>query len=141
DAVGRFVEGFQQAPDYEMWVRMSRSFPTGFVREPIVEIRSHPAQLSHQGHKLLTLIAEEKMVYDALRDRLSAVVPDREFRRFWRSYKGRMHMHMIARAAFRGDWHTAAQGWAALKPYGSRVRQLWHWLRTANGRLMNTDRA
>ncbi len=140
-AVGGFQEGIQQAPDYDMWVRLSEQFPVGFLRNRLVELRGHELQLGRQGHKLVTLIGEEKMVFDRLRSRLvPKVMSEAEFRGYWRQYKGRGHMHMVARVLARGDVRLATRGVKALAGYGGLTRQAWVWLRTANGRIGGVDK-
>lgn len=142
DAMGGFVEGIQQAPDYDMWVRISERYPVGFIRERVVELRGHELQLGRQGQKLVTLIAEEKMVFDRLKHRLvPTMMAEREFVRFWRSYKGRGHFHMSVRVMMKGQLELAKKGFAAVRQYGPLLPQGWVWMRTLNGRIGNMNKA
>lgn len=140
-AVGGFAEGIQQAPDYDMWVRLSERFPVGFVRERAVELRGHELQLGRQGHKLTTLIGEERMVFDRLRAGLvPRVMTDVEFCGYWQQYKGRGHFHMVARLLASGNVRLAAHAMRQLAGYGGLGRQAWVWLRTLNGRAGVVDK-
>jgi hypothetical protein len=142
EAIGGFVEGIQQAPDYDMWVRISELDPVGFIRQRVVELRGHELQLGRQGQKLVTLIAEEKMVFDRLKCRLvPTMMTEREFVRFWRSYKGRGHFHMSVRVMMKGQFELAKKGFAAVRGYGPLLPQAWVWLSTLNGRIGNMDKA
>jgi glycosyltransferase involved in cell wall biosynthesis len=140
-SVGGFWEGKQQAPDYDMWVRVSEAWDVAFLDKPLVELREHEHQLGRAGQKLMTTIAEEFRVVDALHDRLRHLIPDREWRRFWRDNRGRQHFHWIVRALVRGDFTLAKDGWFASMQYGTPYSQAWKWLATLNGRILGEQPA
>ncbi len=129
-----FQEGIQQAPDYEMWVRLAKRYPIGFLRAKTVEVRTHLGQLSHVGMKKMTTVEEELLVLETLARRLEGVVPSQAIRAFWRQQRGRQHAHWLAKALFRQDWAAASRGWRALGQYGQRGRQMLRWLMSGNGR-------
>lgn len=134
-SVGGFISGFQQAPDYDMWVRVSERHDIGFIRTKVVELRVHPLQLSRVGQKFMATIEEELPVVGRLEARVAAVTSDRERRRSWRGDRGRQHVHWIARAMARGDFAAAFRGWQAVRRYGQPWSQALFWLVSANGRL------
>jgi hypothetical protein len=134
-AVGGFIEGSQQSPDYDMWVRVSSVAPVGFIPDPLVDLREHPLQLSQVGRKDMTTIAEERAVIDALRQRLAGVVDRAVLDRHWRQHRGRQHVHWIVRAIARGRLSAARRGWRSMRDYGDARRQAVTWLLSANGRF------
>jgi hypothetical protein len=138
--VGGFLTGIQQAPDYEMWVRMSEHHNVGFIREKTVELRSHPLQLGQQGHRQMTSIEEELQVVRMLKQRLADIVPEAELRRVRQVERGRQYVQWIARAALRGDFAGACRGWKALAHHGQPWSQALFWLLSINGRFFMLDR-
>lgn len=137
-AVGGFLETIQQAPDYDMWVRISAHYEVGFIRKKVIELRDHPLQLGKAGQKQMTTIEEELGVYRQLRQRLEGVLSNEEFRRYWCKHRGRQHVHWIAMNLL-GNFTTARRGWRALRGYGQPWRQTWAWLISLNGRLLRLD--
>jgi hypothetical protein len=135
---GGFLEGIQQAPDYDMWVRISEFSMVGFLREKLVELRNHPGQLGKAGPKEMTTVHEELPVYRRLQQRLANTVPEPELISFWRQNRGRQHVHWVMKSLSRGELQSAGRGWDALKEYGNRWRQLAFWLISLNGRFFTT---
>jgi glycosyltransferase involved in cell wall biosynthesis len=137
---GGFLEGFQQAPDYDMWVRVSALFEVGFLNQALVELRDHPLQLGKLGSKLMTSIEEELGVIRNLEKRLSPFLSRGALRRGWRERRGREHVHWVARALLRGDFRSARRGLQAIAAFGQPGRQIATWLFSANGRIWKQNR-
>jgi len=135
EKVGGFLEGIQQAPDYEMWIRLSQSFPVGFIRHKLIELRDHPLQLGKAGQKQMTTTEEELPIFHELQRRLEPFVSKPEFLRYWRHHRGRQHVHWIVRSVLRGDTKNAARGWRTVRSYGQAYSQLLFWLISGNGRF------
>ena len=140
ERLGGFVEGIQQAPDYDMWVRASEVADVGFIDEPLVELRNHPGQLSKEAGKLMTIIEEELPVIRRLEGRLQGLLSARDLRRGWRWWHGRSHVHYVARAILRGDLKSAGRGLRAVRAYGQPLEQLVVWLLSGNGRVFSLAR-
>jgi glycosyltransferase involved in cell wall biosynthesis len=137
--VGGFIEGLQQAPDYDMWLRISDRHDVGFISEKLIELRDHPLQLGKAGQKHMTTIREELPIFRQLRRRLGAVLNDRDVMKFWRHHRGRQHAHWIARALLRGDIKNAQQAWIELREFGQPWRQSAFWLLSGNGRYFTIN--
>lgn len=134
------ASGFQQVPDYDMWVRISALYDVGFIREACIELSDHPLQLAKQGQKQMTTIEEELPVIRQLEERLEGLLTQNEMRSGWRVERGRQHIHWIMRAILRADVDSAARGWRAVRAYGQPWRQTLFWLMSANGKLFKPDR-
>lgn len=134
ESVGGFWEGKQQAPDYDMWVRLSETWDVAFVDEPLIEMREHEMQMGRTGQRMLTTISEELRVIEALNRRLQSI-PIRARRGYWRDNRGRQHLHWIMRALFRGEAALARRGWGDMAQYGMPYSQALKWLISANGRF------
>ena len=137
---GGFQEGSQQAPDYDMWVRLSAWSDVGFIREKLVEVRAHEAQLSRVGQRLMTTIEEELPVIKALEMRLARWVPRADLDWSWITGRGRQQVHWIARALARGDMGLALRGLRSASRSGRLGRQAIFWLASMNGRFFAPSR-
>ena len=133
--VGGFVEGIQQAPDYDMWVRSSSVKNVVFLHNKLIELRDHPLQLAKLGQKQMTTIEEEYPIFCMLTEALSERIDTKDLVRFWRHNRGRQHMHWVARSIARGDYANALRGWERISMYGPPWRQFLQWLLSANGRF------
>jgi hypothetical protein len=140
EKAGRFSIGYQQAPDYDMWVRVSECHDIGFICEKTIELREHSLQLGRVGQKEMTTIEEELPVLDQLQKRLTGVLSEKELRRGWVVERGRQHVHWIVKALLRGDFEAMTRGWQAIKAYGQPWSQVLFWLVSMNGRLFVLDR-
>jgi glycosyltransferase involved in cell wall biosynthesis len=63
DSVGLFNEQMKISGDFEMWVRIARYFPVGFINKPVVQLRNHKQQLSSQGQFYIYHVQEDLQVY------------------------------------------------------------------------------
>jgi glycosyltransferase involved in cell wall biosynthesis len=140
EEVGGFQEGKQQAPDYDMWVRLSERADVGFIRDKVVEVRAHEGQLSRVGQRRMTTIEEELPVIKALEARLAKWLPQADLDRSWITGRGRQQMHWIVRALARGDLKAALHGLKAASRSGRLGRQALFWLASMNGRLFTPSR-
>ncbi len=134
--VGGFLTGSQQAPDYDMWVRISEHFSLRFLRQKLVEVRDHEGQLSRLGRREMTTIQEELPVIRELVRRLSPVIGPRELRWAWARGRGCQHVQWIARALARGEARKALRGMKAMSAFGQPWLQAAVWLVTLNGLLV-----
>ena len=135
---GGFLEGIQQAPDYDMWVRIGTLSDVGFLREKLIELRDHPLQLAKVGQKQMTTISEEFAVCQELRRQLLPLITERELVKFWKQNRGRQHAHWIVKALLSREWDAARRGWSSLTEYNQAWSQLAFWLVSGNGRLFTT---
>jgi hypothetical protein len=138
--VGGFLVGKQQAPDFDMWVRVSERWDVGFLSERLVGLRDHPGQLSRVGQREMTTIEEELPVLHMLERRLDGVLTSDQVRSGWIQGRGSEHVQWAARALLRGDLSAALRGMRAIAAYGRPVRQVAFWLASANGRWLRPDR-
>lgn len=51
--VGLFDESLKVAEDWDMWLRIYRKFPFGYIKEPLVKIRAHKGSQSYYADKNL----------------------------------------------------------------------------------------
>jgi glycosyltransferase involved in cell wall biosynthesis len=135
---GGFLTGFQQVPDFDMWIRVGGKYPIGFLPEKAIELRTHPKQLSQSKERYLIVADEEIPVTLRLKERLQQTIPEGELMRLWRIQRGRQYAHSLIRALIGGDIASVSGIWRALKIMGNPWLQMWIWLISVNGRLIST---
>jgi hypothetical protein len=132
EALGGFAP-LRLAADFDLWERVSRRHPVGFIRASLIELRRHPEQLSRRTGEGLTFIREDRQVLARLFARLPAPL-----RRHARSYHARrravQYVHYMMRALAAGQVRFALQVLAEVRREGSLAWLVFLWLATANGR-------
>src|SRR5260221_25078 len=107
DKVGLFREDMRISGDFDMWVRLARYFPVGFICQPLIQLRDHSGQLSRQKKYYLFHLKEDIQVYNYL----LSYVPDtsrKEGRILLRNYKLMFYYTLMVKALFKGRCRTAA---------------------------------
>ncbi len=64
--VGLFNEAMRISADFDMWVRISEYFDIGFIKNPLVQVRDHPGQLSRDESLYRLHVEEDARVYHYL---------------------------------------------------------------------------
>ena len=72
DRVGPFNESMKISGDFEMWVRLAKDHPVGFINKHLVQFRNHKEQLSGQEKYLIYHLKEDLQVYRILLGYISA---------------------------------------------------------------------
>lgn len=134
EKTGRFLTGFQQAPDMDLWVRISEKFPVGFLDEKLIELRRHKGQLGRSREKFKTVADEEIPIILKLKESLSRRIPERDLMACWLRQRGCQHAHWMISSIIRGDFSGAEGMWRAIRAMGRPWSQLLVWLLSVNGR-------
>jgi glycosyltransferase involved in cell wall biosynthesis len=66
DAVGLFDETMKISGDFDMWVRLAKDHPVGFIKKQLVQLRNHKGQLSGQEKYFIYHLKEDLKVYNFL---------------------------------------------------------------------------
>lgn len=111
EQVGPFREDMRISGDFDMWVRLARHHPVGFIRQPLVQLRDHAGQLSRQEKYYIYHLQEDVLVYNYL---LGYVSPEirKEGRSMLRRYKLIFYYTLMLKAFFKGRVST---GYAFLR--------------------------
>ena len=96
--------------DFEMWVRLAKDYPVGFINKPLVQLRNHQEQLSGQEKYFIYHLKEDIQVYNTL---LSYVndIQKREGWRLLRNNKLLFYYTLMLKEFIKGRFRT---GWAFL---------------------------
>ena len=66
EKVGLFNENMKISGDFEMWVRLAKNNPVGFIKKRLVQLRNHSGQLSGQEKYYIFHLKEDLEVYKLL---------------------------------------------------------------------------
>jgi glycosyltransferase involved in cell wall biosynthesis len=133
--VGLFREDMKISADFEMWVRLSGSYPIGHISEPLVDLRNHAGQFSRAQGSYVMSMGEDQSIYGALIARLPPEIVDYS-RKYHRWHRGPMYWHHAVRCFMCQDLKNASRSYQTVRDLGINPLLLaGFWLLTANQRL------
>jgi glycosyltransferase involved in cell wall biosynthesis len=106
EQVGLFNEQMKISGDFEMWVRLAKDHPVGFVKQPLIRLRIHKEQLSGQEKYFIYHLKEDIQAYRIL---FSYVSPEQqaEGRKLLRNKKLVFYYTLMLKALLKGKVKTA----------------------------------
>jgi glycosyltransferase involved in cell wall biosynthesis len=108
DQVGLFNEKMKISGDFDLWVRLARDHPVGFIRQPLVQLRNHREQLSGQEKYYIYHLKEDILVYHNLLSYVNAK-QQKEGWQLLRNNKLLFYYTLMLKAFLKGKIKT---GWA-----------------------------
>jgi glycosyltransferase involved in cell wall biosynthesis len=138
EKVGGFREDMRIAGDFEMWVRISEQFPLGFLRLPLVYLRSHAGQFSRQSASYVTCMTEEQTIYAALLERQPNATLEYA-RKYDRRQRYLQYVHFMVRHFVTGQFKTAFASYRAISRIDNPLLLIGLWLLTADQRLFKME--
>jgi glycosyltransferase involved in cell wall biosynthesis len=105
DIVGLFNEEMKISGDFDMWVRIAKEFPIGFIKEPLILLRNHTGQLSRQAAYYIYHIKEDIIVYNFLSGYITAE-QKKEGRVLLRNHKLLFYYTLMLKAIIKGNIRT-----------------------------------
>jgi len=122
------------AGDFEMWLRISSRYPIGFLREPVVTLRSHEEQLSKQPGEWRTYINETRPIFKSLLERLPQEL-QAYARSFERRRRGVAQVQYLMRLLVTKRFAEARDMFRELRAVENTPGLLLLWVATLSGRL------
>ncbi len=113
DKVGEFNEKMKISADFEMWVRLAKDHPTGFIPEKLIQLRDHPKQLSRKASLYLEHAKEDLTVYSYLNSYVSEV-QKAEGRKLMRSHKLVFYYTLMLKELIGGNLNNAYKFYRAI---------------------------
>jgi glycosyltransferase involved in cell wall biosynthesis len=101
DKVGLFNEQMKISGDFDMWVRIAKDHPVGFIKMPLIQLRNHKGQLSNQEQYFVYHLNEDIKVYTYLFSYLDKE-QQQEGRRLLRHQKLLFYYTLMLKAMFKG---------------------------------------
>jgi len=134
DEVGLFREDMMVSGDFEMWVRLSERWPTGFLNESLLLLRSHEEQFSRRKGIYVQFMKEDREIVDTLLRRLPLELRSHA-RRYEVCQRQVLYFHYLLRCLLSGNWSTASQTYREIAKQSRFGLVALIWLLTANHRL------
>jgi len=106
DKVGLFNEQMKISGDFEMWVRLAKDHPVGFIRKELVQLRNHKGQLSGQGKYYIYHLREDIIAYHILLGYVNEQ-QKKEGRQLLRNHKLLFYYTLMVKALAKGQVKTA----------------------------------
>jgi glycosyltransferase involved in cell wall biosynthesis len=105
-SVGFFNENMRISGDFEMWVRLAKDHPVGFLRQPLLQLRNHKEQLSGQEKYFIHHFKEDIEIYSIL---LGYVTQQqkKEGKILLRNHKLLFYYTLMVKAFLKGDLKIA----------------------------------
>jgi glycosyltransferase involved in cell wall biosynthesis len=128
DKTGLFNEQMKISGDFEMWVRLAKDHPVGFIHKPLVQLRNHKEQLSGQEKYFIYHLKEDLVVYHFL----LAYVNDKqkkEGRSLLRNHKLLFYYTLMIKALLKGKIKTAWQFCIMLHQFDNIFLLTWYFVK------------
>ena len=130
----RLLVNMMVSGDFEMWVRLSERWPTGFLNESLLLLRSHEEQFSRRKGIYVQFIKEDREIVDTLLRRLPLELRSHA-RRYEVCQRQVFYFHYLLRCLLSGNWSTASQTYREIAKQSRFGLVALIWLLTANHRL------
>ena len=108
DSVGLFNEQMKISGDFEMWVRLAKERPVGFIKQQLVQLRSHKEQLSGQEKYYIYHLNEDILAYKILLGYVNRQ-QQKEGRSLMRNHKLLFYYTLMIKALLKGKIKIAWQ--------------------------------
>jgi len=130
--VGFFCEDMLVSGDFDMWVRITEKYSIGFIRRPLIYLRSHKDQLSRQKDVYTAFMHEGSIINEMLVKRLPIEIVEYA-KAFIRRHHHLQHVHFMIRCLISGDFKNALKTYKALCELDNPIRMMGLWFITGDG--------
>ena len=122
--IGLFNESMKISGDFEMWVRLAKHYPVGFIKKPLVQLRNHKEQLSGQEKYFIYHLKEDIQAYKIL---FGYITPgeEAEGKIMLRSTKLMFYYTLMLKAFFKGKFTTAYRFCKLLSGFDNLLLLTW----------------
>lgn len=116
ERVGLFNEQMKISGDFEMWVRLAKDHPVGFLKKKLIRLRIHKEQLSGQEQYFIFHLKEDIAAFNILFSYLS-VAQQHQGRKMLRKKKLLFYYTLMLKAFFKGKFMIAFEFFASLSRF------------------------
>lgn len=134
DKTGLFNEGMKISGDFEMWVRIARNFPIGFLKIPLIQLRNHSEQLSEQSKYYYYHLKEDLETYTILFGYIGAEERSRGLRML-RKTKFVFYFTLMLKFLFQGKFSDARNFFITLRRFDNILLIAYHFFKVKLLRL------
>lgn len=128
DKVGLFNEQMKISGDFEMWVRLAKDHPVGFLKLRLIQLRIHKDQLSSQEQYFIYHLKEDIAAYQLLFGYISAA----QQKQGWNSLRNTkliFYYTLMLKAFLKGKLSTGCQYLIILHSFANMYTLTWHYLK------------
>lgn len=118
--VGLFREDMKICGDFDMWVRLAKDNPVGFIKEALIQLRDHKKQLSRQEIYYIYHLTEDLQVYRYLLGYVSKGNQNTG-KLMLRKYKLMFYYTLMLKALLKGKLGVTIKFWKALAGFDSML--------------------
>ncbi|MBC7616987.1 MAG: glycosyltransferase [Pedobacter sp.] len=122
--VGLFNEEMKISGDFEMWVRLAKDHPVGFLKKPLIHLRNHEEQLSGQAKYFIYHLREDIETYNILFNYVSPEMK-KDGRLILRKRKLLFYYTLMLKSFFKGKWKTSYQFFKLLSKFDNIFLITW----------------
>jgi len=129
DKVGLFNENMKISGDFEMWVRLAKDYPVGFIKKPLVHLRNHKEQLSGQQQFFIYHLKEDIETYNFL---LGYITPENQAkgRILLRKTKLSFYYTLMLKEFIKGNFSTGFHFMKLLNKFDNFYLITWSFFKT-----------
>lgn len=124
DIVGLFNENMKISGDFEMWIRLAKNYPVGFIKKPLVQLRNHKEQLSGQEKYFIYHLKEDIEAYKILFGYIT-VKQAADGKIMLRNTKLIFYYTLMLKAFFKGKFTTAYRFCKLLSGFDNILLLTW----------------
>jgi glycosyltransferase involved in cell wall biosynthesis len=125
---GLFNQNMKISGDFEMYVRLAKEYPIGFIREKLVLVREHKEQLSKQEKYYIYLLKEDIIAYNYLFSYLNKS-QRKEGRHLLRNHKLLYFYTLMIKAFFKGHFIVFYIFFRTLKDFDNIILLSFYFIR------------
>ncbi|HEY8894175.1 MAG TPA: glycosyltransferase [Niastella sp.] len=118
--VGLFREDMKISGDFDMWVRLAKDNPVGFIKEALIQLRDHKKQLSRQEIYYIFHLTEDLQVYRYLLSYVSKA-EQKAGKLMLRNFKLMFYYTLMMKTLVKGKLGVTIKFWKALAGFDSML--------------------
>lgn len=129
EELGFFRQDMRVAGDFEMWVRIAKKYPIGFIRKPLIKLRVHKEQFSRRKGSDVHFDKENPEIFSELKKRLPQSI--RSYAKKYVHWYGDIYnFHCFMKSLLFFNFKKAK---VVYKKINNPIKIFFIWLLTVNG--------
>lgn len=132
EEVGLFRQDMRVSADFEMWARITEKYPIGFIRKPLIKLRSHKQQFSRSKGVGILFMRENREIFANLSKRLPSEIKQYA-KKYVKHYNNIYNFHYLVKSFLSGNFVLAKKAYKEIHNPGFAFGK---WLITLNGRFL-----
>jgi glycosyltransferase involved in cell wall biosynthesis len=136
--VGLFREDMKICGDFDMWVRLAKDNPVGFIKEALTQLRNHKKQLSRQEVYYIFHLTEDLQIYRYLLSYVSEA-EQKSGKVMLRNFKLMFYYTLMIKTLAKGKLGVTIKFWKALAGFDSMLLLTASFIRNKSFKSVRKD--